>query len=89
MVGCHNDNNPANCRLDNLRWDTQKGNLKDKVQHGTHPAGEKNGSAKLTATQVRAIRADPRGAVAISRDFGVSHAAVSRIKLRETWTHIH
>jgi hypothetical protein len=36
MVGCHNDGNPANNRLENLRWDTQSSNLLDAVRHGTH-----------------------------------------------------
>lgn len=32
--GCHNDGNPANNRLDNLRWDTIDENLKDVSRHG-------------------------------------------------------
>jgi hypothetical protein len=37
QVACHNDGNPANNWLDNLRWDTQSNNLRDEVTHGTHP----------------------------------------------------
>ena len=37
MEGCHNDGNPMNSRLDNLRWDTRSGNHLDKRKHGTHP----------------------------------------------------
>lgn len=33
---CHNDGNPLNDRLDNLRWDTRSGNMRDTLQHGTH-----------------------------------------------------
>lgn len=33
---CHNDGNPANPVLSNLRWDTQSGNLRDTLIHGTH-----------------------------------------------------
>lgn len=36
QVACHNDGNPANNRLENLRWDTQSNNLRDEVIHGTH-----------------------------------------------------
>lgn len=32
---CHNDGNPANNRLDNLRWDDQFGNMQDTIKHGT------------------------------------------------------
>ena len=33
---CHNDGNPANNRLENLRWDTLSSNHLDRVRHGTH-----------------------------------------------------
>lgn len=36
MEACHNDGNPANNHLSNLRWDTHKSNMEDKVKHGTH-----------------------------------------------------
>jgi hypothetical protein len=31
---CHNNGNPADNRLDNLRWDTKSANAKDSVIHG-------------------------------------------------------
>lgn len=37
LVGCHNDGNPANNSLSNLRWDTQSENMRDKGRHGTDP----------------------------------------------------
>ncbi len=37
LVACHNDGNPANNTLANLRWDTQSSNLLDAVRQGTHP----------------------------------------------------
>lgn len=36
MEGCHNDGNPSDNRLENLRWDTRSANMLDKVLHGTH-----------------------------------------------------
>lgn len=36
MEGCHNDGNPANNSLSNLRWDTQSGNQRDRELHGTN-----------------------------------------------------
>ena len=36
MVACHNDGDPTNNHVDNLRWDTQSANLHDAVRHGTH-----------------------------------------------------
>lgn len=32
---CHNDGDPRNCSLENLRWDTAKGNHADRWEHGT------------------------------------------------------
>ncbi len=34
MVACHNDGNPGNNHIDNLRWDTQKANAEDAKKHG-------------------------------------------------------
>ncbi len=36
MMPCHSDGDPANNRLDNLRWDTMSANMHDAVHHGTH-----------------------------------------------------
>ena len=36
-VGCHNDGDKMNNDISNLRWDTQSGNLRDRVAHGTMP----------------------------------------------------
>ena len=36
MEVCHNDGNPANNRLDNLRYGTPSENELDKLRHGTH-----------------------------------------------------
>lgn len=56
MQACHNDGNPQNNYLDNLRWDTPSNNNFDKVRHGTHQWGEKNNGARLTLTQVEEVR---------------------------------
>src|SRR5690349_8150963 len=40
LVACHNDGDPTNNRLDNLRWDSQKSNCADKLRHGTLCRGE-------------------------------------------------
>lgn len=36
-VVCHNDGDPKNNAVSNLRYDTRSGNLLDMHQHGTHP----------------------------------------------------
>lgn len=43
LEGCHNDGNPGNNRLDNLRWGTRSSNAKDRVMHRTHNMARKRG----------------------------------------------
>lgn len=38
MEGCHEDGDPLNCTLANLRWDTPKANKADSIRHGTSHA---------------------------------------------------
>lgn len=56
MVGCHRDDNPANNLLGNLRWDFPLGNGADAVRNNKTTAGEKNRHARLTRSDVDAIR---------------------------------
>jgi hypothetical protein len=56
MEGCHNDGNPANNMVENLRWDTRKGNFSDKVAHGTHNRGERHNMVRITEADVHEIR---------------------------------
>lgn len=35
MEGCHNNGDPADNRLENLRWDTRVANRQDAIRHGT------------------------------------------------------
>ena len=41
MECCHYDDNPANNRLENLRWDTKSANHLDKVRNGNHNMARK------------------------------------------------
>lgn len=43
---CHNDGNPSNNNVDNLRWDSHLNNNKDKVKHGTYKTGENHHFSK-------------------------------------------
>ena len=84
---CHNDGNPQNNHLSNLRWDTPKNNHADKVKHGTTNRGEQCGTAKLTLKQVRAIRQDTRLQRIIAAEYGVKDNTISRIKSFKRWAH--
>ena len=75
---------------DHLYVGTQKDNMLDRSQRGRMPdqRGEKSHRAKLTASQILAIRSDPRAQSLIAADYGVSPSAISLIKLRKKWSHI-
>lgn len=85
---CHNDSNPSNNALSNLRWDTQSGNFQDKKRHGTELLGEDRPHAILTRDDVREIRrllADGVWERIIAKQFNTTQTNISAIKLRRTW----
>jgi transposase len=92
MECCHSpDRNPGNNRLDNLRWDTPKGNQADKVLHGTQTRGGDHPGARLTEDQVvEVIGRARRGEAyrAIAKRLGVAPATISQITLGKTWAHV-
>lgn len=89
----HKDGNPANNCAENLEWVTAQGNSDHAVATGLTAKGERQHLAKLTATEVAAIRVlhahmPPRSIAKIARMFGVSRPTVRNIVHRHTWTHI-
>lgn len=91
MQGCHNDGNPLNNGVSNLRWDTQKGNFADKKLHGTERYGSTHGQAKLADSDVLEIRrrlAVGESQRSVAKDFKITQAMVSSIHLRKRWTHL-
>lgn len=91
-VACHfPDRDPKNNRANNLRWDTQKSNVADKLFHGTHQEGEKHGGHVLTMNDVRRIRSEAkaRGDIArLSKELGVNWSTIKRALTGERWRNI-
>lgn len=85
---CHNDGNPWNNHLSNLRWDTAKANQADRVKHGTSNRGERCAAAKLTEEQAKAIILDTRKQNIIADEYGVKQNTISRIKSGKRWGHL-
>ena len=72
-----------------LETGTNKQNSADRLRDGTHQIGERNPSVKLTAEQVLQIRArSTENQRLLGEEFGVKQAAISKIILRKTWTHL-
>lgn len=88
QVICHRCDQPICCNPSHLFAGTQKDNIADCIAKGRFVYGERNGQAKLTDIQVRAIRASLIGQVATAKAFGVSQALVSGIQRREKWRHV-
>ena len=91
-VARHLNGDKSNNRATNLAWGTHADNMADSKRHGTDPAGERNGAAKLTEAQVVAIKSrltNERGnRAALAREFGVSPSMVERIANGQNWTHL-
>lgn len=88
MECCHNDGNPANNRLDNLRWDTHVNNERDKRAHGTTIHGNHNGAAKLRECDVPDIVARSAAGESqrdIARAFGVNQTTIGLLLRGKTW----
>ena len=98
MECCHEDGDPANNCLSNLRWDTHLNNEKDKARHGRNVGnrgnikGEDNGSSKLTDAAVLDIRQRYAlgGArqVELAEEYGVAQTKISSALRGETWKHV-
>ena len=90
MECCHNDGDPANNRLDNLRWDTRKANMDDMLRHGTRRMGSR-AHAKLREEDVREIRRLKAAGVPMDQlaaSFGVSRPNIEAIVYRRSWRHL-
>ncbi len=95
MECCHEDGNPSNNILTNLRWDTKKSNAADRRKHGTAfngPRGDTHPFAKVTANIVRKIREDyATGNFSLkdlSRTYHIHIMTLSNLINRVTWKHV-
>ena len=90
---CHTCDNPSCVNPEHLFTGTHTDNMRDSSAKGRqgHP-GDRNGRARLTADDVRAIRAAYTGQFGqvseLSRQFGVTTATVSKAIRRQTWVDV-
>ena len=74
---CHNDGDPTNNRLENLRYDTRTNNILDVYRGG-------GTWRKLSLDDIKAILREPKtttGAT-LAKRYGVSETTISRVRLR-------
>lgn len=86
----HTCDNPPCFNPAHLWLGTPKDNSDDKVAkgRGKAPHSDAHPRTRLTAEQVRAIRADTRSDSVIARDYAVAATTVWNIQARRTWKHL-
>lgn len=82
---CHN----RKCaNIDHLAPGTSKQNVQDTISVGRNACGEKNGSAKLTSSQVEEIRTryvNGERPKELALEYGVGRSHIYKIHHRELW----
>jgi hypothetical protein len=87
----HNDGNPKNNHVSNLRWDTAAANHADKRRHNTMLCGTQHPMHKLTEADVKAARRRANSGEthsSIAEDFVVDRSVLSRAIRGATWAHV-
>ena len=89
---CHKCDNPKCVRPSHLFLGDQAKNMADKMAKGRHAfgvsRGEAHGCAKLTESDVRAIRGSGKAGKSLAEEFGISNSQVSDIRNRRVWKHL-
>jgi len=91
MDCCHNDGNCINNRVDNLRYDTRKGNFNDMIKHGTRRMGSKIKNSKLIESDIPKIFSLFKEGFSqrnIAKECGVSQGNISMILSGIRWKHV-
>lgn len=92
LVVCHNDGNPQNNTISNLRYDTHTGNVSDAIRHGTQARGCRQHLAKLDdATVAEARLRFVEGGItvkALAKEYGISNSSMWSALTGKTWAHV-
>lgn len=89
MLACHNNGDPSNDLVTNLRWDTPKANSQDMLVHGRHDPkrGQAQKHAILTDEIVRLIR-QTKGSVtqkAWAERLNCSKTTIYNVRAGRSW----
>ncbi|KKN91305.1 hypothetical protein LCGC14_0221730 [marine sediment metagenome] len=96
MECCHNDGNPGNNNISNLRYDTHKNNMADRKKHGTFVPppinfGSNNGNSKLSSIDIKKIKElliDNVKIRIVAALFKVHITTIYKIRNKKTWRHV-
>ena len=84
---CHNDSNPTNNCIENLRWDTQTGNMKDRTDRGLYKRGEDHHAATVPVELVDRLQAGLISPSDAAKKYGYRYAHLWRIAKGHSWKH--
>jgi hypothetical protein len=82
MECLHGDDNPANNRMDNLRWGTRRENIADAMKRNRTPSGERHWNCSIsqsTLSEIFAKKRDGLRVFEIARELGLKPQTVSKI----------
>lgn len=90
LLVLHRCDVPSCVNPDHLWLGTQADNVADMIakerqRHDRNPRGEHNGRAKLTESDVQAIRASSESQHVCARRFGVGSTAIANIRRGKRW----
>lgn len=73
LIGCHNDGDPTNNHLSNLRWDTRRSNNLDTVRHGGNHNANQTHCKWGHEFAGQNLRVDPKSGKRSCRECGSAH----------------
>ena len=88
MLACHKCDNHKCINPEHLFLGAPKDNSQDMVNKGRQNKGERRPNAKMTESQIKAIRKDGRIPKIIAEDYGMSKSTIRDIIKRKTWKHV-
>lgn len=86
-LACHNDSNPTNNCIENLRWDTQVGNMADRIDRGFYKRGEDHHAATVPVELVDRLQAGLISPSEAAKEYGYRYAHLWRIAKGQCWKH--
>ena len=86
-LACHKDSNPTNNCIENLRWDTQTGNMKDRTDRKLYKRGEDHHAATVPIELVDRLQAGLISPSEAAKQYGLRYPHMWRIAKGHSWKH--
>lgn len=84
----HGDGDAGNPHVDNLSWATPAQNQADRLKHGTHNRGSRQGSHKLKEDAVLAVRLGRASPEVVAAQYGVALKHARAVAKGKNWPHV-